>query len=197
MRLWRVGQSLAVLPAWARPHAPARAGSRARTRNTASSPAMARPAGVVRSSASVSETKPTRDALVLQGVEQVGDRATPAIKRHTSTVFDVAAACGFQHFARASRLCRTGADSFTCITTIQPRVRHTRAGHDSAWEESAGHESTRGSTVPRETEFSSRQGPGQKPCAILLFEKPFFGHCRGTPASGRKPLDLARGIILL
>jgi hypothetical protein len=87
-----------------------------------SSPAMARPAGVVKSSASVSETNPTPRcssscSVLSRSVTERPQRS----KRHTSTVSISRRRAASSSFSRASRCAAPEPTSLTCITTLQPR----------------------------------------------------------------------------
>jgi hypothetical protein len=59
---------------------------------------MARPAGVVRSSASVRETNPTQMFQFLEGSQQIRYRPAPAIQSPDQHQVDLPAASGFQDF---------------------------------------------------------------------------------------------------
>ena len=85
--------------------------SRSNAAKTASSPAIARPAGVVRSSASVSDTKPTpRWLQLLKGCQQIRYRPAPAVQPPHQHNIDLATAGGLQQFLASFSLGRTGAD---------------------------------------------------------------------------------------
>lgn len=135
----------------------------------ASSPAIARPAGVVRSSASVSETKPTpRCSEVwsadpsLIGPSDPGATPAPSISRRRAA---------FSSFSRASRRAAPEFTSRTCIEVVQPRrgmlshrpVLHRHSLHD--------HSSKRGRTNPPGT-FWIAFVPAQKRSSILLLPRP-------------------------
>src|SRR5208283_2975957 len=108
--------------AWAKPaRTRSRKISRSNSANTASNPAMARPAGVVRSNASVSETKPTPRcssscSVLSRSVTERPQRS----KRQTSTVSSSLRRAASSSFSRASRCAAPEPTSLTCITTVQP-----------------------------------------------------------------------------
>ena len=90
--------------------------------NTASSAAMARPAGVVRSKASVRETKPTPRWSSSWSVasRSVTDRPHRS-SRHTSTTSISRRRAASRSFSRASRRVAPEFTSRTCKATVQPR----------------------------------------------------------------------------
>ena len=97
--------------AWAKPaRVRSRRISRSNSAKMASRPAIARPAGVVRSSASVSDTKPTPRCSSSWSVasRSVTDRPQRS-SRHTSTTSISRRRAASSSFSRASRLRRTGA----------------------------------------------------------------------------------------
>ena len=90
--------------------------------NTASRPAMARPMGVVRSSASVNDTNPTPRWLSSWSVatRSATDRPQRS-RRHTSTTSISRRRAASNTFSRSSRWDAPEPTSFTCTTMLQPR----------------------------------------------------------------------------
>jgi len=169
------------------PAPPARAGSRARNSQTRLAVQPWPTAGVVRSSARSARRNRRRDALVLAGVEQVGDRATQRSKRHTST-YRCAAACGFPAVSRAPRVVPHRS------RPLSPASRRSNLGVRILAQGTILHGksllvmSRHAGYSPARDGVFLRQGPGQKTLRdSAIREARFFGHCRGLP-----PLAKAR-----
>ena len=149
--------------------------SRSNAANTASNPAIARPAGVVRSSASVSDTKPTPRCSSSWSVasRSVTDRPQPVQPPYQHDI-DLAATCGLQKFLPRLSLHRAGAN-FTDLHGDRPAppsgilppsaTLHWAASADRSWK--------RGRRGPLGT-FSPTSVPGQKHCRILPLERPVW-----------------------
>src|ERR1039457_1743771 len=109
--------------AWARPaRTRSRRISRSNSANTASNAAMARPAGVVRSSASVSETKPTPRCCSSWRVASRSATDRPhRSKRHTSTTSISRRRAASSNFSRSCRSEAPLPTSLTCKAIVEPR----------------------------------------------------------------------------
>jgi len=96
--------------------------SRSNSAKIASRPAIARPAGVVRSSASLSDTKPTPRCSSSCSVasRSVTDRPQRS-SRQTSTRSISRRRAASSTFSRASRLVAPEPTSRTCMAMVQPR----------------------------------------------------------------------------
>ena len=100
---------------------------------TASSAAMARPAGVVRSRASVSETKPTpRCSSSWRVASRSATDLPQRSRRQTSTTSISLRRAASIIFSRICRCEAPEPTSLTCIVIVQPRlccINHGRGGH--------------------------------------------------------------------
>ena len=173
--------------------------SRSNSAKTASRPAMARPAGVVRSSASVSDTKPTPRCSSSWSVasRSVTDRPQRS-SRHTSTTSISRRRAASSSFSRSSRWLHRSRPRGPAGRSSSRAGRHTPAWRGSASGGSAGRSWKRGRTGQRGT-FSPVSVPGQKRYRDFAFsEGPFGGHFRVSPQHGRRRSFSARhGFIIL
>jgi hypothetical protein len=165
-----------ILPfflAWARP---ARVRSRrislSNSAKIANRPAIARPAGVVRSSASVSDTKPTPRCCSSCRVTSRSVTERPQrSRRQTSTTSISRRRAASSSCSRLVAALRPSQPHGSAQRSSSRAVRHTRAWLGSASRESAGHSSKRGRKGPHETVLLISV-TGQKRYLIPLCEGP-------------------------
>jgi len=133
---------------------------------------MARPAGVVRSSASARETNLTPRC---SSSGRVANRSVTErrqwSKRQTNTRSISRRRAAYSSFSRASRRAAPGFTSRTCMAIVQPRrVAYSRMARFCS-PASAGHSSRHGGTVPPGTFFLTFVS-GQKRVRIWLSARP-------------------------
>ena len=171
--------------AWAKPaRVRSRRISRSNSANTASNPAIARPAGVVRSRASVSETKPTpRCSSSCRVARQIRYRPAPAVQSPHQDYIDLPAAGSLQYLLASFSLAAPDPTSRTCMAMAPAPsggiLAHGVALHRKCLLIVGGNAGVQAGTE----HFRRVSVPGQKRYRILPLERPVWRPFRSvTPA---------------